>query len=409
MNRIFALTAGLAIGLGAYLWVTAESGPTYYADVAPIVQENCVTCHRDGGVGPFKLETYAQVHRRRGMIQHVIEDRIMPPWHASPEVGHFKNDRSLAPEEAATLLAWIDAGAAEGDPADAPPPRTFAGGWELGEPDAVVALPEPFPVPAEGVVEYQYTYVPTDFGEDKWIERMEVRPTDLSVVHHVLVFIEEPGAEVQRGGIDGYFAIWVPGVQGNIYPEGSAKLLPAGSTLKFQVHYTPNGEPAIDRSAVGFHFADGPPEQVVKTESAYTTRFRIPPGDPDYSTTAEYTFQESGTLLNLLPHMHLRGKAFRYDLVYPDGREVALLDVPRYDFNWQLSYEFAEPYRVEPGTVVRATAWYDNSPDNEFNPDPTATVGFGEQTADEMMIGYFEWIPDGAEAVSTQQQEQDGA
>lgn len=394
MNRMLAIIAGVGLGYGGYVVLGASEAPTYHGEVAGVIQENCQTCHRDGGVGPFKFESYSQVFRRRGMIQHVVEDRIMPPWFAAPDVGHFANDRSLSDADRETLLAWLDAGAPEGDPGLAIAPRSWTPGWELGEPDATLSLPEPFPIPAEGIVEYQYTYVPTDFGEDKWIEAMEIRPTDLSVVHHVLVFVEEPGAEEQQGGIDGYMGIWVPGFQGSVFPERAAKLLPAGSTLKFQIHYTPNGEPGLDQTTIGFHFADGVPERVVETTSAYNSRFRIPAGAPNHLVEAEYEFTSPGELLSLLPHMHLRGKAFRYDLVYPDGREIPLLDVPRYDFNWQLEYEFAEPIQVEAGTLLKAVAWFDNSADNEFNPDPTVEVGFGEQTSEEMMIGYFDWIPE---------------
>jgi hypothetical protein len=393
MNKVFTIAAGTAIGIGAYVVLTAYDGPTYHDEVSRIIQGNCQTCHRAGGVGPFKFETYSQVYRRRGMIQHVIEDRIMPPWFAAPEIGHFANDRSLPDIDRETMLAWLDAGAPEGDIDLTPEPLEWTPGWQLGEPDAELALPEPVHVPAEGTVEYQYTYVPTDFGEDMWIEAMEIRPTDFSTVHHVLVFVEEPNAEDQRGGIDGYMGIWVPGFQGSVFPENSAKLLPAGATLKFQVHYTPNGEEAIDQTSIGFHFTDGAPERVVETMSAFNTRFEIPAHDPNYTMMAEHEFSGAGEILSLLPHMHLRGKAFRYDLTYPDGREVQLLDVPRYDFNWQLEYEFEEPIQVVAGTTLRATAWYDNSAANEFNPDPTATIFFGEQTEEEMMMGYFDWIP----------------
>jgi hypothetical protein len=338
------------------------------------------------------------------MIEYVVQNRIMPPWFADPDIGNFANDRSLAPEDREILLQWIANGAPEGDAADAPERRNWMPGWSLGEPDATVMIPEPFAVPAEGVVDYQYLYVKTDFPEDKWITAMEIQPTDLSIVHHVLVLIEPPGAKsprdaapgepVFRGGIDGYFGVWVPGFQGNVYPSGSAKLLPAGSWLKFQMHYTPNGVEGIDQTVLGFHFADGPPERVVETSSAFNARFEIPARNPDFSAAGEYTFERSGTLLTLFPHLHLRGKRFRFDLIYPDGQETPILNVPRYDFNWQLNYQLDEPIRVEPGMILRATGTWDNSHNNPFNPDPTAVVHFGEQTFEEMMIGYFDWIPE---------------
>ena len=394
----------IAVAGAGVLMATRLQGDevTYHDQVSRIVQNNCQVCHRDGGVGPFPFQTYDDVFARRGMIEYVVQNRIMPPWFADPEVGHFANDRSLSTADRKTLLRWIADGAPAGDPNIGPEQKTWKPGWFLGEPDATVQIKDPFVVPTEGVVDYQHTYVQTAFSEDKWITAMEIRPTDLSTVHHVLVFIEPPDAKsprdaapgepVVQGGIEGYFAAWVPGFQGNIYPEGSAKLLPAGSWLKFQIHYTPNGVETVDQTMLGFHFADAPPDRKVETSSAYNAEFEIPANDPDHTVDAVYTFKESGSLLSLFPHLHLRGKRFRYDLVYPDGREVSILNVPRYDFNWQLTYHFAEPIEVPAGTRLVATGTWDNSKNNPFNPDPDVAVRFGEQTFDEMMIGYFDWI-----------------
>lgn len=396
---IIALT-----GIGVLATAATRGRITYHDQVSRIIQNNCQVCHRDGGVGPFPFQTYEDVYARRGMIEYVVTNRIMPPWFADPAVGHFANDRSLADEDREILLQWIEQGAPRGNSSHSPEPRVWKGGWSLGEPDATVSIPEPFTVPAEGVVDYQYMYVKTDFPEDRWVTAMEILPTNLSIVHHVLILIEPPGAKsprdaapgepVFRGGIDGYFAVWVPGFQGNIYPEGSAKLLPAGAWLKFQMHYTPNGVEGLDQTQLGFHFADGQPDRVVETSSAFNARFEIPAGNPDFSAAGEYEFRTAGTLLTLFPHLHLRGKRFRFDLVHPDGRVVPILNVPRYDFNWQLNYQLEEPIRVEAGTIIRATGAWDNSADNPFNPDPDAVVHFGEQTFEEMMIGYFDWIPD---------------
>lgn len=373
---------------------------TYHNRISRIVQRNCLLCHREGGVAPFSLASYERVYNYRAMIRFMTETRRMPPWFAHE--GEWANDRSLSDRDLRDLLAWIDAGAPEGDPEDAPLPRRFADGWQIGEPDAVVRLPEPFTIPADGVVDYQYMYVKTDFGEDKWVRGVEIRPTARQVTHHVLVFVEPPGAKsareadpgepVWQGGIDGYFAATAPGFPGVVYPEGMAKRLPAGAWLKFQLHYTPNGVEAVDRTEIGFIFDDGPPEHEVETASAFNTRFVIPPGAKDYRVDAEYTFREPGRLLTLFPHTHVRGKAFRYTLELPDGTEEVLLDLPRYDFNWQLSYHFAKPREVPAGATLHATAWYDNSADNPANPDPTVEVRFGEQTFDEMMIGYFDWV-----------------
>jgi len=376
---------------------------TFHGRASRIFQESCVACHRDGGVAPFSLERYETAYGYRGMIEYMVTEGRMPPWFAGANsTGHFANSRALSERDRADLLAWIDAGAPEGDPADAPEPPDFAEGWMIGEPDAVIDIGETQPVPAEGVVDYRYVYVKTDFDEDKWIRRMELRPTAEQVTHHVLAFIEPPNAKspreaapgepVWQGGAESYFASYVPGSVGNVYPEGTAKRLPAGAWLKFQLHYTPNGEATEDRTQLAFVFADGPPETPVVTSSAVNVRIRIPPGAKDHAEVAEYTFEEPGRILSFLPHMHVRGTAFRYELVYPDGTEETILDIPRYDFNWQLSYELAEPKEVPAGTTLRATGWFDNSEDNPFNPDPTAEVRFGEQTFEEMLIGYFDWV-----------------
>lgn len=375
---------------------TAASEITWHGRVSRIVQENCEMCHRDGGVAPFSLASYENAAGYRGMIQYMVSENRMPPWFASPEHGEWSNDRTLDPRDKLDLLTWIAAGAPEGDPKDAPRPRDWVAGWEYGAPDAVVAMEEPFPVPAEGVVDYQYLYVKTDFPEDRWISSIEIQPGSRQVVHHVLAFLEAPDAprEERSGGIDGYFAAYVPGFTGNRYPEGAAKRLPAGAWIKLQLHYTPNGAATEDVTRIGFRFADGPPERVVETTSAFNARFEIPPGAKHHEVSATYTFREPGEVLSLFPHMHLRGAAFRYVMTHPDGTEEVLLDIPRYDFNWQLGYYPAEPIRVEPGTRIVATGWFDNSEENPYNPDPTVPVRFGEQTFEEMMIGYFDWIPD---------------
>lgn len=408
-NRFSFFIGLMAFIVGVTVFVSRSSGPdvTYHDQVSRIIQAKCQTCHRQGGVGPFPFETYEEVYARRGMIQYVVENGIMPPWFADSGVGHWSNDRSLEPEQRATLLEWIASGAPAGDPSDAPEPKTYASGWNLGEPDYVVRLPEPYAVPAEGIVDYQYIDVETNLPEDRWVRAMEILPTRRDVVHHVLVMDPAPPAEGDedarprfRNGIDGYYAVYVPGFQGNTYPEGSAKLLRAGATMRFQVHYTTNGVATEDQTELGFYFADGPPDLVVETGSAYDTRFEIPPGNPNFAAEATYRFEQPGRLLSLFPHLHLRGKAFRYDLVYPDGREEPLLNVPRYDFNWQLTYILDQPIDVPAGTELRIKGVWDNSEANPFNPDPGATVHFGEQTFDEMLIGYFDWIATGPAAAT---------
>jgi hypothetical protein len=406
MGRKILSMSLLTVGLvGLWMWVprAQEAGPiaaedvTYHNRVSRIIQQNCETCHRDGGIAPMSLASFQNAAAFAPLIRIKVGENRMPPWFANPKHGAFANDRSLSAKDKSDLLAWIENGTPEGDPEDAPDAKGWdAPGWLWGEPDAVVQIEDAIVIPAGGVVDYKYVYVKTDFAEDRWITRMEVQPTAPQVTHHVLVFMEGPDAErpQRMGGLDGYFAATVPGFTGNEYPEGAAKLLPAGAWLKFQLHYTPNGSDALDQTKVGLYFAEGPPDRVVETSSAVNSRFEIPPGAPNHDVLGRHTFNESGFLLSFFPHMHLRGKAFRYVAEYPDGREEILLDIPAYDFNWQMVYHLEEPLRIEPGMSITATGWFDNSAENPFNPDPSVPVHFGEQTFDEMMIGYFDWIPD---------------
>jgi mono/diheme cytochrome c family protein len=373
---------------------------TYHDQVARIMQSSCVSCHRPGQVGPFRLDGYAAVKGRRGMIRSVVEQGLMPPWGAAGAAGHWRNDRRLSAEDRTALRGWIDAGCPEGDPAHAPAPRAWPESWSIGMPDAIVEVPVAHRVPAEGALDYRYEYVQTDFGRDVWIEAMEFELSAPQVVHHVLTFIEAPkrAGESRRerrrrwqGGLHGYFGAMVPGQGPTDFGKGRAKLLPAGSWLKFQVHYTPNGEEAFNLTRLGLRFAAAPPTQIVHTNSVTTEDFRIPAGAPRHEVTATARIPKNIVVDGFSPHMHLRGTAFRYSLRLPDGTEETLLDVPRYDFNWQTMYRLAAPRMVPAGSVLTCRAWFDNSADNPANPDPGKAVGFGEQTWDEMMIGYFEW------------------
>ena len=378
---------------------------TYHARVSRILQRNCQTCHRAGGVGPFALETYEQAVKRKGMIEWVVQDGLMPPWFADDQGGPWSNDTSLTQAERDDLLAWIAGGTPEGDAAHAPLSEPWVEGWTIGEPDLVVNVEEAFEVPAEGVVEYQYFFTQLDTTEDRWVQAMEVLPGASEVVHHVLVFLEHPDiyARIQsgddsawnefQGGARGYFASHAPGQAGIVFPEGSAKRLPAGAWLKFQIHYTPNGTPATDRTKLGLIFSDEPNPTEVRTTSAANQNFAIPPQAFDHEVKATYRFPEAAEILSLLPHTHLRGMRFRYELTYPDGTQEDLLEVPFYDFNWQFNYELLTPKRVPEGTRMTATAWYDNSEYNPANPAPDEWVRFGEQTFEEMMVGYVNWVP----------------
>ena len=373
---------------------------TYHNRISRIVQQNCQSCHRPGAVGPFALMDYAQVKRKKSMIQWVIEDALMPPWFAAEGSGPWSNDTSLTEEDRDAFLSWIAAGAPEGDPAHAPLPRKWTEGWTIGEPDLVVEMPEPYVVPAEGVVRYQYLQTRLDMEEDRWVKAVEIRPGAAEVVHHVLLFVQRPeeAGNVESGvnvpdGARTYFACNVPGQEGLVFPDGTAKLLPRDAVLTFQLHYTPSGKEATDLTSVGFIFSDEPIEAEVRTTSALDQSFTIPPHAFDYEVSGIYRFPEDARLLSLFPHTHLRGVRFQYDLIFPDGSEELLLELPFYDFNWQLNYEFQSPREVPAGTRMRATAWYDNSPENPANPDPDVAVTFGEQTFEEMMIGFVNWVP----------------
>ncbi len=382
---------------------------TFYADVASIVQQKCQRCHRPNASGPFSLINYEEIEARTEAIRFVLEEKIMPPWYIEPGYGPWANDFGLSDEERAKILAWIDSGSIKGNPEDAPEPIEYTDGWTISEPDAVISIPDPINIRADGYMDYIYVYQKTDFPEDRWVTEVEIRPTAPQVTHHVEIFLESPevlrnirNAETREernywrrqfaGGLNTFFAADVPGAQGLKFPAGMAKLLPAGAWIKFQLHYTPNGREAIDQTEVGFVFADEPPHREVHTSAAFNTRFRIPPGAKDYKISGEYEFNEDGAILSLMPHTHLRGTGFLYELIYPDGRIEKILPVPRYDFNWQLNYFFETPLAVPAGSKLRATGWFDNSADNPANPDPTREVPFGEQTWDEMMIGFFNWI-----------------
>jgi mono/diheme cytochrome c family protein len=378
-----------------------ERAVTWHGRVSRIVQDNCQSCHRAGGIAPMALEEYEQVRAYSAMMKFMIDAGRMPPWFAEHGVGDWVNERRIPERDRADLMAWIEAGMPAGDARQAPSPLRWAEGWNIGEPDAVLELPETFDIPAEGVVEYQYMYVKTDFAEDRWVGAFEIRPTAAQQTHHVLVFIEEPGRSFEaqpgqpaaQGGLRGYFASMAPGSVGVVYPDGMAKRLPAGAWLKFQLHYTTSGTPARDRTRLGLVFADEPPRIEVQTGSAFNTRFVIPAGAAHHEVPGEYRFDTDALIVNFFPHMHNRGAAFRYELVAPDGTAETLLEIPRYDFNWQLTYAPKQSILAPAGSTLRATGWFDNSVDNPTNPDPTQDVRFGEQTWEEMMIGYFDWIP----------------
>lgn len=398
-NPILLLIAVAAPSLGY------SGAVTFTKDVLPILQKHCQGCHRPGEVAPMSLLTYGDTRPWAKAIRQAVLTRKMPPWFADPHVGKFSNDRSLTQAEIDTVKEWIDSGAKEGNPADAPPPIQFVDGWNIGKPDMVWEMPNAFEVPASGVVDYHYLIIPTGLKEDKWIQAAEIRPGNRSVLHHVIVFTRDPaskwfrdrepgvpfipkgrGAGAQAsGGLGGY----APGMVPTNLKPGRAILLKAGSDLVLQLHYTPNGKPATDKTKIGVIFAKEPPKQRIMTLVAGNVFFRIPPQDPNYRVDGSTTIQNDVELIDMMPHMHVRGKAFEYRIVFPDGTKDTLLKVPHYDFNWQLSYFPEKPLMLPKGTKIEATGWFDNSPNNPANPDPTKEVRYGEQTWEEMMFGWF--------------------
>lgn len=366
---------------------------TWSRQVAAIFQEHCQECHRPGEIGPFPLITYEDTQGWGPMIAEVVEQERMPPWFANPEHGDFSNESRLSEEEKALILAWVDAGAPEGNPEETPSLRSFNSDWRIAEPDTVVYMSEqPFEVPAEGIVDYQWYFADPGFTEDTWIKAAEAKPGAPDVVHHVTIYIKPPDVPFSLRMNDriALLAGFNPGGDPWRAPPGMAVKIPAGAQLVFEMHYTPNGIPQEDRSYVGLEFADpAEVEKEIVCVMPANTEFEIPPHAHNHEVQTSWLFPADSLLLVMRPHMHLRGKAFRYEAVYPDGTEEILLDVPHFDFNWQNNYVLAEPKEIPAGTEMRCTAWFDNSEDNLSNPDPTATVHWGDQTTAEMMIGIF--------------------
>lgn len=383
----------VAVSSGFAANTSGSSVPTFSKDVAPILYDRCVGCHRPGEAGTMPLRTYKEARPWAKSIKQAVATRTMPPWDADPAVNHFSNDRHLTEAQVATIVKWADAGAPEGKLSDMPKLPEFTQGWVIGKPDLTFDTGKDFAIPAEGVVPYKYFKVDPGFTEDTWVQAAEVRPLQRAQVHHILVFVQEGGKRVTRAGeqFSDMLIGYAPGVPTTTWDPDTAFLVKAGSTFLFQVHYTTNGKEALDRSVLGLKIRKDTPKFRAYSGSAIQFRLAIPPNEPNYETKATYEFKEDVTLLDLTPHMHLRGKAFKYVITYPDGRSEELLNVPKYEFNWQLSYVLAEPRQVPAGSKIEATAWYDNSANNKYNPDPSKTVKWGDQTFEEMMIGFFNY------------------
>jgi len=370
--------------IGRVAKIAPQGNVTYANQIARIMQQRCVECHRTGQLAPFSLTSYDEVTGWAAMMLEVVEQGRMPPWFADPRYGHFSNDRRLSEEERQQLVTWVENGCPRGEDRDLPAPARFSEGWQMGEPDQIVYMrDEPFDVPAEGVVEYQYFTVDPGWETEKWIVATEARPGNRAVVHHNVVWVQSgPASETEPTEAIAWYG---PGFSPFYCSPGTAMYVPAHAKLRFSMHYTANGTAQSDRSMVGIRFADpSTVQKLVRIPYMTDRNLKIPPGDPNYEVNDERTVWHNLLIYGLLPHMHLRGKSFLCEAEYTDGHREVLLDVPRYDPNWQLRYIFAEPKLLPAGSKLHFRAHYDNSVDNPANPDPTKTVTVGQQTWDEM-------------------------
>jgi hypothetical protein len=449
---IVALVA--AVRVGAQPQPAGDATPTFSKDVAPILYKNCTNCHRPGEIAPMSLLTYSDARPWAKSIATRVARGTMPPWHADPAHGEFLNDRRLSDADKDTIARWVGAGAPEGNTADLPPQPKYAEGWMIGQPDVVLSMQEDYPIPASGEVKYQYFEVPTNFTEDKWVQAFEVRPGNRATVHHVIVYTRPPAQprpaqtaqpaaaqpaprpaplfefaenmEIPAGQTGGKqlpaeerkpagpndrpmpktlgpsVGAYVPGMPLRVYPEGTATRLRAGSTLIFQMHYTPTGKATTDRTSIGLIFAKAPPKIELRGTVLANGALHIPAGAADQRVDAEMTINQNISLWSVLPHTHVRGKRWEYQAIYPDGRTETILSVPKYDFDWQTDYIYKQPLKLPKGTKIHATAWYDNSANNPSNPDPTKDVWWGDQTWEEMMFTGLSYSIDPPPAATAQ-------
>jgi len=382
--------------LGCHIGRVSDIKPTgdvtWAKHIAPIFYQRCTECHRTGEIAPFTLEDYDDVLGWEDTILEVIEDRRMPPWFADPKHGEFKNDARLTAKERSLIFDWVENGMPKGDLSQLPPKPQFVKGWRIPKPDQIIHVDvKPFSVPAEGVVEYQYFEVDPKWDEDKYIMASEARPDNVAVVHHIIAYVIEPKGtrRRERRMLVGY----APGSLPQHFTDGTAIHVKAGSKLLFEMHYTPNGTVQTDHSYVGLKFMDKKNvKRLLRGSAVIDQQFTIPPNAENYTVTAERPIPSNVKLLSMTPHMHLRGKGFRYEAKYPDGTQEILLNVPNYDFNWQLSYHLKEPKILPKGTVLIGTATYDNSEFNLVNPNPSQSVRWGDQSWEEMMIGFVTYV-----------------
>ncbi|MEZ6063348.1 MAG: redoxin domain-containing protein [Planctomycetaceae bacterium] len=397
-------TEAIGCHIGRIQKVEPTGDVTYANQISRIFNSRCLECHRDGQIAPFSLAGYADTIGWEDTILEVIADNRMPPWYANPDHGTFRNDARLSDDEKQLIRTWVENGMPEGDPSQLPDPPEFATGWRMPQPDQVIAMSdEAFTVPATGVVNYQYFSVDPGWTEDKFVTAAEARPDNFGVVHHIIAYAIPPGDEEERKKQRTMLVGYAPGATPNVLDDGIAMYIPAGSTLLFEMHYTPNGSQQSDRSHIGLKFTEKKNvRKLLQGRVAMEADFEIPAGASNHEVTAEYRARRDELLLCMTPHMHVRGRSFRFEAFYPDGGQEILLDVPKYDFNWQLNYRLSEPKLLPKGTRILCTAAFDNSDANPVNPDPGRSVRWGDQSWEEMMIGFLDVVePDAAASASS--------
>ena len=436
--RLFSVALVIPLSL---LAAKSESNVTFSGDVAPILFRHCASCHHPDDIAPMSLLTYKEARPWAAAIREAVLTRKMPPWRADAHFGKWSNNPSLSQAEIETIKLWAEGGAPEGDPKAMPPAPVFTPGWKIGKPDVVIAIPTQ-KLAASGPDEYVYITVPTNFTEDKWVVAAELRAGNRKLVHHAHVFVvddarktaieakaKDPAAEygkwllvkegtleymrpdapviddgcavddngefpgIKQNDLETLLSSYLPGREPDVYPEGTARRVPAGAKFHFQIHYShTTGKTETDATSVGLIFAPQPPKQIARRIDLSNNMFRIPPGDPNHLVTECHTFNKDIYVTSLTPHMHYRGKSMRIEANYPDGHKETLLFVPEYSFNWQITYRAAEPRFLPKGTRLNIVAYFDNSANNPLNPDPTQVVRFGAASETEMMSGWVEYV-----------------
>ncbi|MFC4310839.1 redoxin domain-containing protein [Steroidobacter flavus] len=362
----------------------AHANISYEKTIAPMLIDNCVTCHRQGGIGPWQMTSYDMIKGFSPMIREVVRTERMPPWHADPHYNVFSNDRSLSKDEIKKLVHWIEAGSPRGGGSD--PLKDLKKQWPewaLGEPDLIVEIPA-FDVPATGVIPYQMPSADNPLGHDVWVRAVDFQPGDRTVLHHIIATMGSNAESVRDGGsLGGY----VPGAGPMLLPAETGVLIKKDAKFFFQMHYTVSGKPARDVSRMGLYFRKDAPQYQMRSAVLLNPRLKIPANTKEHTESASKTFDHDVIVYNLLPHSHFRGKASDFIATYPDGRTETLLSVPNYDFNWQTTYELKTPKLLPAGTKVTHHTTWDNSAQNKANPDPNREVPWGQQTWDEMLYG----------------------